>query len=282
MNCPSLQIVATPIGNIEDISERARKTLAAADLILAEDTRRAARLLNVLNIQPKNIISFFEHNEEARQPEIMAALAQGGKVALISDAGTPLMADPGYRLVRACREKGVKVTPIPGPSAPIAALSASGLPPLPFSFLGFMPKMDSSRRTLLIKFASVPGSLIFFERKNRLRSTLEIAHRILGGRDVAICRELTKEYEEFITGNLADLSFLPSTMLGEITVIIAPAHEPDRMPREEVILQIDAAIDEGLKPRVAAKLISEKCQGWSSDEIYAIMEKIKKQAADGE
>lgn len=273
-----LWIVATPIGNPGDISSRACKILASADLVLAEDTRRARSLFSKLGIPVKRIISLFEHNESSRLAEVLEALASGANIALISDAGTPILSDPGYQLVNACRQAGVPVSPVPGPSAPVAALSASGFPPVPFSFLGFLPRAAGGITAIFTRFRNTPGSIIFFERKNRLKTSLQIASIIFENRRVAICRELTKEHEEFIFGDLGNLAFLPDNLLGEITVIIAPAASNNRTPREEVILLIDQAIDEGLKPRVAARLISEKCEAWTADEIYQLMEEIKKEA----
>ncbi|MDE5879381.1 MAG: 16S rRNA (cytidine(1402)-2'-O)-methyltransferase, partial [Desulfovibrio sp.] len=199
---PRLWIVATPLGNPGDLSPRAREILASADLVLAEDTRRAAELFRRLGLAPRRFVSFYEQNEEERREEALAALRAGAQVALISDAGTPLLADPGYRLVRACRREGLAVSPVPGPSAPVAALSAAGLPPLPFTFLGFLPRDAGPRRALFQAYAKVPGSLVFFERKDRLAQSLALAAAILGPRELAICRELTKTHEEFVLGRL--------------------------------------------------------------------------------
>jgi 16S rRNA (cytidine1402-2'-O)-methyltransferase len=153
-----LWVVATPLGNPGDLSPRAREVLAAADLLLAEDTRRAGLLFQRLGIRSKGFLSLFEHNEEARIGTVLAALERGESVALFSDAGTPLLSDPGFRLVRACREAGFAVSPVPGPSAPAAALSASGLPPQPFVFLGFLPRKDGDIRRFLEPFAALPAT----------------------------------------------------------------------------------------------------------------------------
>lgn len=280
LNSPRLWIVATPIGNPGDLSARARDTLANADIILAEDTRRADQLCKKAGISPKKLLSFFEHNEKERQSDILQKLKAGENIALITDAGTPLLADPGYRLVRACRAEGIAVSPVPGPSAPIAALSASGLPPIPFTFLGFLPRQDSAKRSLFQNFAHMPGSLIFFERKNRICDTLEIAYKCLGNREVAICREITKEHEEFAIGALKDINKLKFNPLGEMTVIIGPQNEVERTPEEQVNLFIDAALDEGLKPKVAARQVAEKCSGWNMDEIYNKLIEIRKKTEE--
>lgn len=270
---PSLWIVATPLGNLADFSPRAQATLELADLILAEDTRRAGLFLQKLGIKPKKLLSFYEHNEEARQKEVLEALANGANIALITDAGTPLMADPGYRLVRACRQAGIPVSPIPGPSAPVTALSAAGLPPLPFTFLGFLPRSEGARAELFQQYAKAPGSLIFFERKNRLLSSLNIAFAELGDREIAICRELTKAHEEFIIGKLAERETLASDLLGELTVIIGPSAKISRSPLAKAEETVNKAYASGLKPKEAAKLAAAQCPGWSAAELYNLLKK---------
>lgn len=270
-----LWIIATPLGNPEDLSPRARHTLANADLVLAEDTRRAARLFAQCGLRVKKILSFFEHNERERQPEILKALENGANIALITDAGTPLLADPGYRLVRACRRNGFAVSPVPGPSAPVAALSAAGIPPIPFTFLGFLPRGAKGREKLFHDFSSVPGSLVFFERKDRLGESLDMANRILGPREMAICRELTKTYEEFITGKLGNFRELASGLLGEITVIIGPPEEMAQMPEDKALEIFARELAKGVKPRKAAALAQPQCPGWTVAEIYALAARQK-------
>lgn len=275
MPSPRLWIVATPIGNAEDLSQRARSVLQQADLILAEDTRRAAKLLASQDIVPQKMLSFFEHNEEQRQNEVIAALKAGATVALITDAGTPLLADPGYRLTRACRQIGLPVSPVPGPSAPIAALSAAGIAPIPFTFLGFLPRSASGRRELFEIYHLVPGSLVFFERKNRLSESLELARQILGNREAAICRELTKTHEEFIITNLADAATAAAGLLGEITVIIGPVEKPAKMDEGEVTALLHAAIERGLKPRHAAREVKPHASGWNVSELYSLIQSFR-------
>lgn len=270
LNSPKLWIVATPIGNAGDLSPRAREILATADLVLAEDTRRAARLFHECGLEPRKLTSFFEHNEQARQDMALDALHAGSNVALISDAGTPIIADPGYRLIRACQMAGFEVSPVPGPSAPIAALSACGLPPLPFTFLGFLPRGNSARADLFASFQAIPGSIVFFERKDRLKASLEIAHRVLGNREFAICRELTKTHEEFIVGNLGEIGASADDLKGEITVVIGPPPTAFRTPASEVLRLLAVQRDKGAKLGVAAREIRRQCSGWSSSEIYAL------------
>lgn len=269
---PRLWIVATPLGNPGDLSPRAREALETADLVLAEDTRRAAALFRRHGLAPRRFLSFYEQNEEDRREEVLAALRAGARVALISDAGTPLVADPGYRLVRACRREGLTVSPVPGPSAPVAALSAAGLPPLPFTFLGFLPRDAGGRRALFTAYAAVPGSLVFFERKDRLAESLALAAGILGPRELAICRELTKTHEEFRLGRLEKAGELAQDLLGEITVIIGPPEgTPARAGREEAESCLRTLLASGLKPREAAREAHSRLPGWSAKELYALI-----------
>ena len=271
LNANRLWIVATPLGNPGDLSPRAREVLASADLVLAEDTRRTARLLRECGLEVRRLLSFHDHNEAERQEGVLRLLREGQSIALVSDAGTPLLADPGYRLVRACRKEGLAVSPLPGPSAPVAALSAAGIPPLPHSFLGFLPRDASGRDSLFTAFAHVPGALIFFERKDRLKESLAQAARILGPRELAVCRELTKEHEEFIVGRLEESAQLPDELLGEITVIVGPPEHTERTPREEVLLLANAELAEGGKPRQVARRVQDAVRGWSGKEIYALL-----------
>ena len=271
LNANRLWIVATPLGNPGDLSPRAREILASADLVLAEDTRRTARLLRECGIETRRLLSFHDHNETERQEGVLRLLREGQCVALVSDAGTPLLADPGYRLVRACRKEGLAVSPLPGPSAPVAALSAAGIPPLPHSFLGFLPRDASGRDALFTAFAHVPGALIFFERKDRLKESLAQAARILGPRELAVCRELTKEHEEFIVGRLEDSDQLPDELLGEITVVVGPPEHTERTPREEVLKLANAELAQGGKPRQVARRVQDAVRGWSGKEIYALL-----------
>ncbi len=276
---PRLWIVATPLGNPGDLSPRAREILEGADLVLAEDTRRAAALFRRLGLAPRRFLSFYEQNEEERREEALAALRGGAHVALISDAGTPLLADPGYRLVRACRHEGLPVSPVPGPSAPVAALSAAGLPPLPFTFLGFLPRDVAGRRALFRAYAAVPGSLIFFERRDRLGQSLALAAGILGPRELAVCRELPKTHEEFLLGRLERAEELPGELLGEITVILGPPEgDAARASREEAERCLRACLAQGSRPREAAREARARLPGWSVKELYALIPGLAPQA----
>ncbi len=271
-NLGKLWIVATPLGNPGDLSPRARDVLTSAHIILAEDTRRAGQLLSRCTITAQGFLSFHDHNEEARLPQVLDMLMQGKELALISDAGTPLLSDPGYRLVRACRAAGIAVAPLPGPSAPIAALSASGLPPQPFIFLGFPPRKRSDQEAFFNPYKLLPATLIFFERKDRIIPTLSLVHSLLGKREACIARELTKTYEEFILFALADYAKLPENLLGEITVLIGPPCEESRSPDSVVHALIEEESALGGKPKEVARRVQERAIGWSSKEIYLLMQ----------
>lgn len=264
-------IVATPLGNLGDLSPRARQTLEDADLILAEDTRRAGHLLQLAGIGGKRFLSLHEHNEESRIDEVLALVSQGMQVAVVSDAGTPLIADPGYRLVAACRRHDVAVVPVPGPCAPIAALMASGLPPYPFVFLGFLPRKAGDARSLLARYADFGTTLVFFERKNRVRATLSLAHEILGEREFCLARELTKKHEQFINGRLGQALDLADELLGEVTVVLGPPAAVLPTAQDEVLALTRALMREGMRPRDAARTVRERTHGWSVKRIYELI-----------
>lgn len=199
-----LYVVATPIGNLEDITLRALNTLKACDLILAEDTRNSGRLLKHYGID-KPLLSCHEHNESARAPEVVARIEQGARMALISDAGTPAVSDPGYRLVKAVAEAGLAITPIPGANAAVTAISAAGLPSSNFAFVGFAPKKNKARQAFLERYRTFPGTLIFYESPHRVVELLAALRTVFGERPATLCRELTKLYEEFLRGGLSDV-----------------------------------------------------------------------------
>ena len=228
---PGLFVVATPLGNLGDMSPRGRETLESADLLLTEDTRRSGLLLQRLGVNAPPMRSFFEHNEEHKLESVLELLREGRKVALITDAGTPLLADPGYLLVRACRREDIPVTPVPGPNAVTTALMASGLPPYPYVFLGFLPRKSGERRSLFSQYADLRCTLVFYERKDRVFGTLEDACHELGAREVCIARELTKAHEEFILGRLETWKDMERELLGEVTVCIGPPEVGMTAPR---------------------------------------------------
>lgn len=267
----TLWIVATPLGNLGDFSTRARQTLEDADVILAEDTRRAGHLLQLSGLAGKRFLSLHEHNESSRIAEVLALLEQGFSVAVVSDAGTPLIADPGYRLVAACRQQGVRVVPVPGPCAPIAALMASGLPPYPFVFLGFLPRKGGDARALLRPFAQLGATLVFFERKNRVLPTLEIAFEMLGEREFCLARELTKKHEQFINGRLGQLQDFTEELLGEVTVIIGPPEEIAATSRTDVLARVQSLMSAGMHAKDAARTVRDQTRGWSVKQIYELI-----------
>ncbi len=266
----TLFIVATPLGNAADLSPRAAGVLAGAGAVLAEDTRRTGLLLKTLGIAARRLVSFHEHNEEARLPQVLGWLASGADVALVSDAGTPLLADPGYRLVRAAREAGYAVSPVPGPSAVLAALSAAGVAPYPFSFLGFPPRGAADAGELFARFGATGATLVFFERKNRLGQTLAAALAALGDRECVICRELTKTFEEFLPGRLSDFAGRDLELLGEVTVVVGPgqAAKASEATARAVAAEEAAA---GGKPREVARRAAARLSGWTVKEVYAML-----------
>jgi 16S rRNA (cytidine1402-2'-O)-methyltransferase len=219
-----LYLVATPIGNLEDISLRALRVLKEADFIACEDTRETMKLLTHFDIQ-KRMVSYHEHNEITRAPEIVIDLEQGAKVALVSDAGTPAISDPGHRLVTLCVRHGIKVVPVPGASAFVAALAASGMAIEEFAFIGFLPSRQTERRKALRELAAEPRVLALYEAPHRLLDTLEDALELLGNRPAVIAREVTKMYEEFLRGHLEQLlaDVRKKEPRGEITLLIGPA-----------------------------------------------------------
>ncbi|KRE21413.1 16S rRNA methyltransferase [Bosea sp. Root483D1] len=221
---PGLHIVATPIGNLKDISFRALSTLAAADVVLAEDTRTSKTLLAHYGIATP-LLPYHEHNAAQMRPKILDKLRQGGKLALISDAGTPLVSDPGYKLVAEVVAEGLPVTGIPGASAVLAALVLAGLPTDRFFFEGFLPPKSAGRKARLTELAAIPGTLVFFESPRRLAEMLSDAAVVLGARAGAVARELTKYYENVRRGPLPDLAAHyaeAEEARGEIVVVIGP------------------------------------------------------------
>ena len=230
---PALVLVSTPIGNLQDLSDRAREVLSGVNVILCEDTRTSLVLLNAHGIKQK-CTALHEHNEEATLPRLIEAMRAGQRFALISDAGTPLVSDPGYRLVRAAIEAGLGVSGVPGPNAAVLALTLSGLPPQPFLFSGFVPPKSGARRTALtaLRGAEVAGlnaTHVFYEAPHRLGAFLADAVGVFGSRPAAVCRELTKHFEQVRRGTLAELAahYATEAARGEIVVVIGPPGEEE-------------------------------------------------------
>ena len=262
-----LFIVATPIGNLKDITLRALETLGAADLIACEDTRQTRKLLTHYRIH-KPTVSLHEHNEVRRIPELMERLGRGLSIALVSDAGTPLISDPGERLVRAAIAAGFEIVPIPGPSAVTSALVVSGFAAQPFAFFGFLPRKGRARREALQALGRFGGTVVLYEAPGRVVQTLSDLHAELGARRVAVCRELTKLHEQIVRGVLGGLEI--RELRGEFTLVI---EGPDAGAQaEEPALDPDARAAEllatGLSARDAARILASEL-GLSRRDAYA-------------
>ena len=263
-----LYLVATPIGNLEDITYRAVRVLRECDAIACEDTRQTRKLLDHYGIE-KPTISYHEHNEAQRSAELAARLMAGETIALVSDAGMPLVSDPGYRLVRAAIENGVSVQPVPGPSASLAALAASGLPTDAFHFGGFLPAKAGQRAKLLESLAAESATLIFYEAPHRVMESLEAIEAALGPRPVAVARELTKIHEEFLRGTAEEIRAqlaARGAVKGEITILIgkAAAPPPDETP---LVDAVDALVHNGVTRMDAIKQVARR-RGLSKRQVY--------------
>ncbi len=274
-----LSVVATPIGNLDDVTLRALKVLGAADKILAEDTRHTRGLLSHHGID-RPLLSLHEHNEDARLESLVAELQAGAKLALVSDAGTPAINDPGFKLVRAARAAGIKVEAIPGPSAVLAALVASGLPTDSFAFLGFPPRKTGERDRWARQALSLGMTVVFFESPQRILDTLETLAALDPAREVVVARELTKKFEEYKGGTLADVlaDFTAREEIkGEITVVLAPGGPIAEGPT--VAFDPDAEIArmraEGKGDTEIAKAIA-KATGRKKSDVYADLVRDKR------
>jgi 16S rRNA (cytidine1402-2'-O)-methyltransferase len=273
----TLYLVATPIGNLEDISARALRILGQARLIAAEDTRQTRKLLSHFGLHTP-MVSYHEHNKLSKLDAVLAALS-AGDVALVSDAGTPALNDPGYELVRAALEAGHAVSPIPGPSAPIAALVASGLPTDAFLYLGYLPRKSAQRRILLAQVSPLSYTLIFLETPQRLSGALEDLQDILGDRPCAIARELTKLHEEIFRGKLsaAQQHFSDKARRGEFTLVVGgcPPEAKPRWEEDQVRLALSSAqVQRQSASQVARDIAS--VSGWSKKEIYRLYNEMIK------
>ena len=256
-----LYIVATPIGNLGDLSRRAEETLAAADIILVEDTRVTGKLLN--HIGKKSRMMVYNDHKSASDREAILDAVRCKIVALVSDAGTPLISDPGYKLVRDAQAAGLYVTTIPGPSAAIAALTLSGLPSDRFLFEGFLPSKTKARTESLAALKTLNASLIFYENGSRLGAMLADSLSVLGDRKTAVVREITKRFEEAVTGSLSELSqrYGAEKPKGEIVVIIGPPGAPEAASDEE----IEAALREAMVRLPASKAAGEVARMFNTD-----------------
>ncbi len=271
-----LYVVATPIGNLGDMTVRGVTTLARADAILCEDTRVSRTLLERYAIE-RPLRAFHEHNEDAEQARVLAEIAEGRAIALISDAGTPLLSDPGYKLVRAAIAAGHPVTALPGASAILTGLALSGLPTDGFFFGGFLPNKQAARRTRLEALAAVPGSLVLFEASSRIADTLADVAAVLGDREVVVARELTKRFEEVRRGLAPVLAaeLAAAAVKGEIVLVIAPAP-----PRDVTDAEIEQALRTVLATsslRDAVRLVTDDL-GAPRSRVYQIGLRLKDEA----
>jgi 16S rRNA (cytidine1402-2'-O)-methyltransferase len=268
-----LYLVATPIGNLEDITVRALRLLGEADLIACEDTRHTAKLLNHYGIH-KPMISYHQHNEASRAEELLKRLEQCAQIVLLSDAGTPVISDPGHRLVSLCLEKQISVIPIPGPSAVIAALAASGLPTEEFLFVGFLPSRLAARRKALRNLATEARTMALYEAPHRLVATLSDALECLGRRRAVVAREMTKIHEEFLRGDLAELlvRVQQQPVRGEITLLIGPPLPSDEKLHELSKASLGERVEQIMREqkidRKAALKLAARERGLTKREAY--------------
>lgn len=243
---PGLHVVATPIGNLGDVTLRALATLKSADLVLCEDTRVTHKLLDRYGLRPK-LLAYHDHNAASVRPKILKELQAGGAVALVSDAGTPLISDPGYKLVAETLDAGIRVYPIPGASALLAALVAAGLPTDRFFFEGFLPAKSGQRKNKLAELREIPATLVFYETGPRLADSLRDLFEVLGARSAAVCRELTKTFEETRRGTLGELAAhyeISGAPKGEIVIVVSP---PDPSAKTVTVEDIDTQLKRAMK-----------------------------------
>ena len=275
----TLYVVATPIGNLEDTTYRAVRVLREVALIAAEDTRRTGTLLRHYGIETP-IVSFHEHNAHARLPGLITRLQAGDDVALVSDAGTPAVSDPGTELVAGCHTAGVRVVPIPGPSSVLAAASASGFPLVPFTFLGFAPHRAKDRDVWLQSVAAIPHTVVFFEAPHRINSLLQRLADVLVGRQIVVGRELTKVHEELLNISISGTSGSIWTGRGEYTLVVGPAAVTATPGTDiEVLNEFGRLTESGgvLKTRAAAAAVVRK-HGRSTQDVYDLVLRHRRQA----
>jgi 16S rRNA (cytidine1402-2'-O)-methyltransferase len=272
-----LVVCPTPIGNLEDITLRVLSALREADVVACEDTRRTRVLLDRYGVKAR-LVSYHEHNEEARAAALVSRMRAGETVALVSDAGMPLVSDPGYVLVRACVAAGLPVEVLPGPSAALTALVASGMPADEWRFGGFLPRKKGELRRVL---SEAGGTLVAFESPRRVPATLELLASVAPSREVAVCRELTKAHEEIVRGTAAELAsrYAAGPPRGEVVLVLGPfspasaaGDDPAAVPGLDAVRRL---VDAGAKPRVAASVVAE-LTGGSANELYRALT-----AADG-
>lgn len=266
----TILLAATPIGNPADASARLREALAAADVIAAEDTRRLQGLCAKLGVELSGqIFSLYEHNETDRAAALVERATAGKLVLVVTDAGTPTVSDPGFRLVRAAAAAGVKVSPLPGPSAALAALSVSGLPTDRFAFEGFLPRSSGEVRQRLQEVAADPRTLIFFESPRRTLATLKLMAEVFGAeRPAALCRELTKTYEDIWRANLGKLVEMAAEreVLGEITIVVGGG-KPAKPDLQQCVAEVLTLAESGIRLKDAAGIVAKQ-SGWRKNDLY--------------
>jgi len=271
----TLYAVATPIGNLEDITRRAERVLSEVDCVAAEDTRRTRKLLSSLGVK-KPMLSHYQPKEDQAIRKIISLLQDGKDVALVTDGGTPAVSDPGYRLVKAAAEAGIRVVPVPGPSALTAALSAAGLPTDRVTFAGFPPKKKNARRRFIRELAERTDTLVFYESPGRAMDFLKDALETLGEREAVVWRELTKVYEEALRGPLSEVieTMAEKKIKGEVTVLIQGAGKRPAWSDNEILKAARHMIKQGLPPaKIASRLA--RASGRKRSEVYAMVEEAK-------
>jgi 16S rRNA (cytidine1402-2'-O)-methyltransferase len=276
---PGLYVVATPIGNLGDITVRALSTLAAVETVLCEDTRTSGKLMERFAIKTR-LSPYHEHNAQKVRPEILERLKRGAAIALISDAGMPLVSDPGYRLVKEAVEMGIPVTACPGPSAVLTGLALSGLPTDRFLFAGFVPQKQGERRRLFAEFAKLRATLIFFESPHRIVETLHDLAAALPGRPVAVTRELTKLHEEVLRGSADEIAAALSaraSVKGEITLLAGPPSQDEEVSAED----LDAAIAEAIAAMPASRAASEVAKRFNLNRADVYQRILARKDGDG-
>jgi len=276
----TLYLVGTPIGNLGDLSPRAAETLRSVDRIAAEDTRRTGTLLQRIGSRVPTI-SFYARNEERRVPELIRLLLEGRSVAVVSDAGNPGIADPAERLVRAAREEGIDVVPIPGPSAFLAALVASGLPTRRFRFEGFLPSRGGPRHERLRVLAAEEGTLVFYESPRRIRRLMEEIAGTMGDRRVVLAREMTKKFEEFLRGSASELAAAlgGDAPRGEFVAVVEGASGGERLPRERILDLVREETGGGSSLRDAVRAAA-RAGGWKEQEVYRLLRAADREDRD--
>ncbi len=278
-----LYIVSTPIGNLADITLRALDVLKTVDIVAAEDTRHSRKLLSHHGVSAR-LISCHEHNERERAPQLVEKLAAGDSVALLSNAGTPTVSDPGYRVLQAAIAAGIRVVPIPGPSAAMTALSASGLPSDAFFFEGFLPQKGARRTARLKQLAELPATIIFYESPHRMTTLLEEIRELMGNRRVVLAREMTKRYEEFIRARVSEAAAVLKSrpaIKGELTLLVAAGQGGAEDDAESLRQAVRDAMDAGESGSAGLSRDLSKRLGVPRNKIYEIILELKQELAAG-